>query len=237
MSATLRNALILVGVGLGTLGLALFTEWQSSADASPAVAPPQMIQQSGGLEIPRPSSSSAAEINYPAGREPMALPANYAETLLHYATVDRSDGITRNLYISLAAIEALARGEDFPERTQVVIEAFAAATDPTGRPLRDAQGRLIPAERDPEIHMAERRSTWRLADLSTTSRLGDWNFGAFDYADGAPVTDAFLSDCFSCHESAHRREFVFSLRLMLAYAETGEVQYQACNRPDRAICP
>jgi len=172
---------------------------------------------------------------YPPGREPMRLPQNYRSALVHYATVDRGDGFSRYLYISPQALAALQSGAGFPERTLVLIEAFAAAPDATGKPQRDPHGRWLPGEPQAEIHAAEMRTTWHLADMRTSSRAGDWNFGAFLATDGTPVTE-HLNDCFSCHEGAARQDFLFSRALLSAYIQTGEVQYRFCAAPDRAIC-
>src|SRR5450432_2674048 len=91
---------------------------------------------------------------YPPGREPMALPQNYRETLDLYAVVDRSDAVTRKIYITPAAVDAVRVGEALPERTQIVIEAYDAALDANGNLLRDANGYLVPGDFEQEVHMA-----------------------------------------------------------------------------------
>lgn len=162
---------------------------------------------------------------YAPGREPIQLSTTYQDELVHYATVERSDGVIRFLYISPQAIEAVREGELLPERTLVVIEAY--------RPLDNN-----PAERqrDPEVHVAESRSTWQIADLAASSRVGTWNFGAFDADTGAVITATGLNDCFSCHEAAQTRNFIFSNTLLEAYAQTDQVQYSYCPRPGRTVC-
>lgn len=172
---------------------------------------------------------------YPPGREPMTLPRDYRERFIHYATVDRIDGISRSLYISPELFEAIVAGEDFPERGQIVIEAFVAQRDLSGRILVDADGHFIQDERDPEIHVMEHRTTWRIEDLPGSTHMGGWNFGAFDYATGAANRDN-LNDCASCHDAAFSRQFVFTLPRLLTFARTGEVQHSYCPLPERIIC-
>lgn len=169
-------------------------------------------------ETPRQQAASVIATD-PPGREAMQLPLDYQETLVQYATVRRSDGFYRNLYISPPALEAIRKGEALPERTIVLIELF------------DAAGRF-----DPEIHMAEARSTWQIADLAASSRVGHWNFAAFNAMSGAVAAETDLNDCFSCHESAANRNFLFSNPLLEAFAQTGEVQLSYCPRPGRAPC-
>ena len=155
-----------------------------------------------------------------AGREPIQLPENYRDTLVQYAVVTRSDGIYRNLYISPEAVEAVANGEPLPDRTIVLIEAF------------DVENNVA----DPEIHLAEARSTWEIADLAASSRVGRWNFGAFDARDGSIFAETGLNDCFSCHEGASNRNFIFSNSLLEAFIREGEIQESYCPRPGRAPC-
>lgn len=190
----------------------------------------------GGMN--RQTATPAAAANptaaYPPGREPMTLPPNYRETFDLYAIVDRPDAITRKIYIGPAAVETVAAGADLPEHTQIVVEAFAAARDATGNLLRDERGHLIPADLDPAIHVAELRSTWQIEDLAASSHVGGWNFASFDDT-GAPF-DEPLSDCFSCHDGASRRDFVFTQAELQRYARTGETQYRYCPAPGRVPC-
>lgn len=171
---------------------------------------------------------------YPPGREPMALPLDYTTSFVHYATVDRIDGKSRNLYISPHALDALRAGDPLPERTFIVIETYFAETDAAGELIRDEQGRLIQERLDPDIHASEMRTTWQIEDRRTTAP-GDWNFGAFTAGSG-DVISKDINDCFSCHEAAAGRDFVFSLPMLNRYLQSGEVQYDFCLRPARAIC-
>src|SRR5690606_1779474 len=102
----------------------------------------------------QPAPAVTISPTYAPGREPMVLPQNYRERLIHYATIERSDAKSRNLYISPEAIIALQSGDPLPDRSIIVIEAFEAALDASGNPVRDEQGRLIQHLLDPRIHMA-----------------------------------------------------------------------------------
>jgi len=176
-----------------------------------------------------PNTPPTITATYAPGREPIELPLDYRDRLVHYATIDRSDGVSRDLYISPQALDAVRAGERLPDRTLVVIEAFATSG-------RGEDGRLIRETADPEIHLAEARSTWEIADLAATSRVGDWNFSALDARDGSIVTETPLNDCFSCHEGASSRNFLFSEPLLEAFVATDEVQYLFCQRTGRSRC-
>ena len=198
-------AIILLMVGVFLLALATDTG-QESAAVQPTITP-----------------------TLPPGREPIELPDDYRDTLVHYATIDRIDGISRDLYISPQAIDALVQGQPFPDRTIVLIEAFESSG-------RDDDGRLIRTDADPEVHLAEARSTWQIADLAASSRVGNWNFGAFDVRDASVFESTGLNDCFSCHEAVSNRNFLFTEHLLEAFVENGEVQYFYCQRSGRRRC-
>lgn len=171
----------------------------------------------------------------PPRRVPMVFPDDYRETFVQYAQVDRSDEVTRKLYIAPEAIDALRAGRDFPEHTQIIIEAYDAARDAEGNVLRDADGHLIPGEFHPEVHFSEFRTTWRIVDLAASSRVGNWNFAAQDYTTHAATGEA-IADCFSCHTGADRTGFVYSRPQLDRYLQTGEIQYRYCSLPGRFPC-
>ncbi|MFN8449522.1 MAG: cytochrome P460 family protein [Anaerolineae bacterium] len=188
-----------------------------------------------GMNRPPAASPVAPTATYPPGREPMTFPQDYRETFDLYVTVDRPDAITRRIYINPAAVAALRAGDALPERTQIVVEAYAAARDANGNLLRDDQGHFVPAALDPAIHVGELRSTWQIADLAFSAHVGGWNFGSFDDASGGRY-DEPLSDCFSCHDGASRRDFVFTQPELQRYAQTGVTQYRYCPAPGRVPC-
>lgn len=185
------------------------------------------VQESTQLPEPTTGIRPTLDVTYPAGREPIVLSADFRDELIHYLTVDRGDDVTRNVYISPQAIDAVLAGEPIPDHTLIAIEAFAGT--------RGSDGRLIAGEMEPEIHVAERRSTWRIDDLAASSHLGGWNLAAFD-AVSFQQTTTTLNDCFSCHDAASQREFVFTLPQLRAFADTNEVQYVHCRLPEREIC-
>lgn len=175
------------------------------------------------------------------------LPANYQQTFVHYATVDRADAITRNLYIHPDSLAQLEAGQPLPEGTQIIIEAYDALRDDDGQLMRDAQGRLIKGDMRPNVHIAEKRDNWSLTDLPTSARVGDWNFASFDTSLDAieqtgittfPHFDENLNDCFTCHDNSAtpRLDFVFTRRDIDTFARTGEPQYILCNLPERVPC-
>lgn len=171
----------------------------------------------------------------PQASYPMQLPADYRERFVHYLTVDRVDNTTRHIYIQPEAIADLDADEPLPDGTQIIIEAYHAQLDVLGRPVRDAQGHFLPGAMFPNVHMAEKRSTWTVDELATSIGVVEWNFGSFDAQTTFPTVEN-RNDCFTCHDLAHRRDFVFTRTLLDRYLQSGERQHFFCNRPERGIC-
>lgn len=176
--------------------------------------------------------SAAIPIN--SGR--ITLPVDYRDAFVHYATVERSDGFTRKLYILPSALAAVERDVPLPQGTQIIIEAFPPRVDSDGAFLRDDARRVIPDAMHPFIHVAEKRPNWSLTELPVSSHVGDWNFGSFT-ADGQRA-DENLNDCFSCHDASASptRDFIFSRRTIDEFARSGETVFSVCSRPDRIPC-
>jgi hypothetical protein len=214
----MRPPILFALLALALAGLVIFSALRREPTPSRAAAQAQALQST----------------TYPPGREPMVLPADYRDTFALYAAIDRPDSITRRIYISLEAVDAVRAGTRLPERTQIVVEAYNAARDEDGHLLRDEDGYLIPADLKPEIHIAELRSTWEIEDLAASSHVGGLNFASFE-SSGAR-TDELLSECFSCHDATANRGFLFTSAQLRRYATTGETQYTYCSLPARIPC-
>lgn len=166
----------------------------------------------------------------------MVLPTDYRERFVQYATVDRPDGITRRIYVDPQALAGWQRGQPLPDGTRIIIEAFYGRTDAAGNWLMDDANRLIPHDFADHIHMAEKRDSWRLDELATSSRVGDWNFASFDTQTFAPSGEN-INDCFTCHDaSANSTDFVFTVPLLGRYVASGETQDTFCGRSGRRPC-
>ncbi len=163
------------------------------------------------------------------------FPANYQENFAHYATVDRPDGMIRELYILPSALRRITPGRALPLGTIIVIEAYEALRDETGELRRDEQGRYIKSAMRRNVHVAEKRSDWRPEDFERGQLSDDWNFGSYLFADGTRFTEP-LTACFNCHNATAHEDFTWSLPLLLDYVRTDETQYFYCNLTGRTAC-
>lgn len=152
------------------------------------------------------------------------LPADYRNELVHYATIDRPDARSRDIYISPGAPETVANNSTarLPNGTIIVIEAHR---------LRNS-GRDGLAD---NIHVAVKRADWQDSDYQTTERAGDWNYFSFD-PQTQQITDERMFDCFDCHANNSEIDFIFSRDELADFGRTETVQQGFCNRPDRFPC-
>lgn len=242
----LKPPVLFALLALALAGLVVFSSMRRAPAPASFGVPAQAAETMAALPTQvEPAPPTAAPTVLPADSAPvpdlpfnanaMRLPADYRDTFALYATVERSDSITRRIYISPNAVDALRAGSrTLPEGTQVIVEAYTAARDAAGHLLRDEAGHLIPGELKPEIHIAELRSTWQPEDFAAPSHLGNLNFASFE-ASGARTSEV-LSECFSCHDAAHSRGLLFTSAELLGYAASGETQYSTCNLPGRVPC-
>lgn len=148
------------------------------------------------------------------------LDENYRQTLVLYATVERVDGKSRNIYINPDALAAFRSNQPFRPGTQIVIETFGA--NPNGADFeRDGNGRLIQSNFETEVHISQ---------LSSTG----WIFAARDIASDS-VRDS--SACRSCHEIPNDPDLLFTRTHLQDFANTGQVHFEACPIPGRSPCP
>ncbi len=171
---------------------------------------------------PAPEEVEAQAI--PGYQPNFVLPADYQDTLVHYATIDRPDGRSRDIFVSPGAPEAIANNSTLrlPNGTMIVIDAHLGTRD---RRRGSADN----------VHVAVKRDDWQSSDYQSAERAGDWNYFSFDPQTGE-LTDEDMFSCFNCHANNAQIDFIFSRDELSDYGETGEVQQGFCNRPDRLPC-
>lgn len=168
----------------------------------------------------------------------VVFPSEYRASFVHYATIARADGKTRQLYIDPSALSRYRAGGALPDGTVIVIEGHLALRDAAGALQYDSAGRLLSDEGKPleMVHIAEKRAHWREEDfVDRALRIGGWNFGSYDYASGERFAEDLLA-CFNCHQAAPQDDFIYSRPLLDRYARSGDVQYIYCDLPGRVAC-
>lgn len=152
------------------------------------------------------------------------FPQNYRQLFVQYGIVDRSDGKSRDIFISPQGLEAIRAGVPLPVGTTLAIEAF----DVSGE--QDKNGHMVRAQPANQLHV--------ITKLQPGEGLRVWGFGAFTL-DGKPepVLLEMPGNCMVCHQSAVKSDMIFSIDLLKQFAATNQVQFLRCNLSGRQICP
>ncbi len=165
-------------------------------------------------------------------------PRDYKTALVKYAVVDRSDGLSRDLYVSRDAIEALKRDprlQEFPAGVLFALDvhrAKAVGRDrKTGAPVFEAapDGRLVRSMDERTLHLMRK--------IQPGFGSLNWAFGGFDSITAEPLKLQLPGDCLLCHQAAVVSDMAFSLNLLRRFTATGTVQYRFCSHPGRQACP
>ena len=165
-------------------------------------------------------------------------PRDYKTNLVNYAVVDRSDGMSRDLYASRDAIEALKRDprlQEFPAGVLFALDVYSAklmSRDPkTGAPRFEAttQGHLVRSKDERTLHLMQK--------VRPGFGSQNWAFGGFDPITAEPLKLQLPGDCHLCHQAAVVSDMTYSMKLLKRFAERGAVQYSFCPQPGRQACP
>ena len=164
-------------------------------------------------------------------------PRDYKSGLVKYAVVDRSDGLSRDLYVSPDALDALKRDpalKEFPVGALFAIDVHSARL--LGRDRRTGAARF---EARPDGHLVRSKDE-RILHLMQRIQAGpgsqSWAFGGFDPVTTEPLPLQLPGDCLLCHQAALGSDMAFSMSLLKRFAATGTVQYGYCSQPGRQAC-
>jgi hypothetical protein len=158
-------------------------------------------------------------------------------SLVKYAVVDRSDGLSRDLYVSRDAMDAVKRDprlKEFPVGTLFALDVHRARL--VGR---DRKGGAPVFEATPDGHLVrseDERILHLMRKIQPGSGSQNWAFGGFDPLTTEPLKLQLPGDCLLCHQAAVVSDMAFSMSLLKRFAETGAVQYGYCSHPGRQAC-
>jgi Cytochrome P460 len=149
-----------------------------------------------------------AGVEVRAGRDRVAFPENYAKGV-RYLTLDMTDTRdVRDYYASPEAAEAAKKGEPLPDGTVITVVIYAAQLDADGKPVKDANGRLVKTDKILGYTAMEKHAGWGNA-YPEVLRNGDWEYQVF-LANKTPNMQANMTSCFKCHMPQAANDFVFT---------------------------
>lgn len=160
-------------------------------------------------------AAPAAPAAQPEGYTPRAhnvpFPAGFESRFIRYGVVEDPDRkIIRFLYVNPEALASARPGEPLPYGTVVVMADRRARLDASGEPLRDRDGRLVPA---PDIIAisVQQKERGRGEGYPPATRNGEWEYATFTAAGERRAVR--LDGCFSCHAQARAaQDHLFDLR-------------------------
>lgn len=147
-----------------------------------------------------------------AATEDVAFPQGYAQRMVLYTTVDRTDnGQVRLLYAPREAVEAARANRPLPNGTVIAIELYRAQRGADNQLTRGADGRLVRGELM-NVFVMEKRSGWGM-NYPAEIRNTDWEYATFN-AQGQRGENRDMTACVTCHAPRRGDDFVFSMAAM-----------------------
>ena len=138
----------------------------------------------------------------PSAAEPnrVTLPAD-PESLTHFATVRRGN-VTEHMVTTDEAIAAVRDGEEIPDGTHVILIDY----------------------REGSVHryfVMQKGDGWGADYGPGDTKTADWQFQWY-WPDGSINMDENTERCRSCHESRADRNYMYTFRDLVRFAQTGE---------------
>ena len=138
------------------------------------------------------------------------FPADYKTKYTHYATVNYPERPqVRYLYANDVALAAARDGKPIPDGSFIVMEVYTPKLDDQKKPVRGADGNLVP-DKIAFITAMARQAGWG-KDIPEILRNSDWNYAAFN-PDMSVRTAANQAECLACHKPLPQDSYLFSLK-------------------------
>lgn len=158
--------------------------------------------------------AGTAAVQVKAGPELVKFPDTYEKGVRYGAVSNPNNKLYREFYTTQAAVDAVKAGKPIPSGTWIVMKSFKAKLDPTGAPLKGADGEFVKDELAAYAVM-EKRAGWG-KEYPDTLRNGEWEYQAFTPA--RAVNDkANIKGCFECHKPKEADDFLFTMKQMKAH--------------------
>ncbi len=136
----------------------------------------------------------------------LAIPADYREWPVFLAGVEKREaGQIRDIYINPVGHQA-PDGGPFPTGTMSVMEIWKPRLDSAGKPVLDADGKMI--KDSLSLVFAMGKSAGAGALVAPGLRNGDWVYAGYQ-ADGKTPGGPAASACRGCHLPQAGNDFVF----------------------------
>jgi Cytochrome P460 len=158
--------------------------------------------------------AATAAIQVKAGPELVKFPADYDKAVKYAIVSNPNNKLYREFYTPKEAVDAVKAGKPVPSGTWIVMKSFKSKVDPTGAPLKGADGHFVKDELAAYAVM-EKRAGWG-KEYPDALRNGEWEYQAFTAAKA--VNDkANIKACFECHKPKASDDYLFTIGQMRAH--------------------
>ncbi len=162
----------------------------------------------------------------PAQSPPVVpYPRDYKTSLVKYAVVDRSDGMSRRD----------PRLQEFPVGVLFALDVYSARL--VGRDPKTRAPRFEVTSQDHLVRSKDERTLHLMQKIQPGFGSQNWAFGGFDPVTAEPLKLQLPGDCLLCHQAAVMSDMAFSMNLLKRFVASGAVQYSFCPQPGRQSCP
>lgn len=142
-----------------------------------------------------------------AGPEKVEFPMLYDKTFTKIGPIDRHDNNTVRIMYANQAAMAAEPDKPIPSGAVLLLEVRPVKMDSAGKPMRDAEGRLVP---DPDkiasVNVQEKRTGWA-AEYDEKVRNPGWEYAVFDPNGTRRTTDT--QPCMACHKPRVADDYTF----------------------------
>ena len=158
--------------------------------------------------------AGTAAVQVKAGPDLVKFPETYEKGVRYGAVSNPNNKLYREFYSTKDAVDAAKAGKPIPSGTWIVMKSFKAKLDPTGAPVKGADGHFVKDELAAYAVM-EKRAGWG-KEYPDTLRNGEWEYQAFTAAK-AVNEKANVKACFECHKPKDADDFLFTMGLMKSH--------------------
>lgn len=137
------------------------------------------------------------------------FPADFKKTYTHYATVNYPERPqVRMLYANDVALASAREGKPIADGAFIVMEVYTPKLDEQKKPVKGADGNLIPDKLAFVTAMA-RQAGWG-KDIPEMLRNEDWNYAIFNPDLSARAGNQ--ATCLACHKPLPQDSYLFSIK-------------------------
>lgn len=166
----------------------------------------------------------------------------FRDQLVRYATVERADGKSYDLYINTVGLDGWRASRELPSGAYLAIESFTSPGSKNAT-VRDVRDPVVARASDNDVHVSMKALAWsETGPMTSEGRIvgipatGTWRMASYDPRTGAPTSVVAVASCHACHRDPRAEDFVLSGKFLDSFIATGEPAAVSVPCRARDIC-